>query len=106
MDLESARLWTDIGQWVFNGLVAVYLWITRRHKATIGQIEAACDKLEAQEREIIRLKASLPSQNQFDRLSKQIEHLSTEMSEMKGRLGGINRAVDLMNEFLINRERN
>ncbi len=105
MDLESARLWTDIGQWVFNGLVAVYLWITRRHKATIGQIQRACSQIEEQEREIIRIKATLPSQGQFERLSAQMEHLSAEMNEMKGRLGGINRAVDLMNEYLIKRER-
>ena len=105
MDFESARFWADIGQWVFNGLVAVYQWITRRHKATLGQIETACQQIEEQEREIIRLKAALPSKSQFDQLSEQIAHLSAGMSEMKGRLDGINRAVDLMNEYLINRDR-
>jgi len=103
VDFESARFWADVGQWVFNVMVGLYLWLTRRHKATLGQIEAACQQIEEQEREIIRLKAALPSKSQFDQLSEQIGHLSTGMSEMKGRLDGISRAVDLMNEYLINR---
>jgi len=105
VDFESARFWADIGQWVFNGLVAVYLWLMHRHKATIAHIQTACRQIEEQEREIIQLKSTIPAQSQFDQLSEQIAHLSTEVSEMKGRLDGINRAVDLMNEYLINRDR-
>lgn len=104
MDFESARFWADIGQWVFNGLVAVYLWITRRHKATLGQIKAACIRIDELDREVILLK-TLPSKKEFNQLTKDMSSLSSELSEFKGRLEGINRAVDLMNEYLINRDR-
>lgn len=44
----------------------------------------------------------LPTQNQFNELNKSISSLSSELQNTQGRLEGINRAVDLINEFLIN----
>jgi chromosome segregation ATPase len=47
----------------------------------------------------------LPAQRQIDELNKSINALFGELKNTQGRLEGINRAVDLINEFLINRER-
>lgn len=101
-DYTSARFWADIGQWVFNCLVAVYLWFARKHTATVGRIDAACEELDEHGREIGLLKAH-PSHGQTERLIKKVDRLSDDVSEVKGRLAGINRAVDLMNEHLINK---
>lgn|GEM_PF-6835989 len=103
-DYASAKFWADIGQWIFNALVATYLWINRRHNETLDKIESACEKIDEHERDISLLK-SHPSHDQSGRMVEQIERMSGEISEIKGRLTGINRAVDLMNEYLIKRER-
>ena len=44
----------------------------------------------------------LPTQRQISELNQGINNLSGELRVTQGRLEGINRAVDLMNEFLIN----
>jgi chromosome segregation ATPase len=46
--------------------------------------------------------AHLPTQTQLDSLKVAITSLSGDLQNVQGRLGGINRAVDLINEFLIN----
>lgn len=107
-DYVSAKFWADIGQWAFNVLVALYLYFSRRnektHQEAMDKVEQACEKIDQHDRDIIRLKA-LPSTQQFNRLGDQMGALSAELNELKGRLSGINRAVDLMNEHLLNRER-
>lgn len=101
MDYGSARFWADIGQWVFNAIVALYLWLHRRNQATVEQVDQ-------NEKDILELRVglkTLPSQNQIAGMTREIKTLIGEVGEMKGRLGGINRAVDLMNEHLINKEK-
>ena len=44
----------------------------------------------------------LPTQQQFEALNGSITALNGELKNTQGRLEGINRAVDLINEFLIN----
>ena len=85
--------------------MAAYLWIGRKHQATVSRIETACEQISVNEKDIIKLRAdfnSLPTQSQFIELGKELRSLTSELSETKGRLIGINRAVDLINEFLIN----
>ncbi|MBN2060715.1 MAG: DUF2730 family protein [Deltaproteobacteria bacterium] len=106
MNYASMQFWLGIAQWAFNIIVALYLWINRKHQATMKRIESASDQVSKNEKDIIRLKAelkNLPSQAQFSDLSKEIRSLTKELSETKGRLQGINRAVDLINEHLINK---
>lgn len=45
---------------------------------------------------------NMPGRKQFDELNKSILSLNGELRNTQGRLEGINRAVDLINEFLIN----
>lgn len=106
MDYDSARFWADIGQWVFNAIVAGYLWVNQRRQATTTQIENAYKQIAVNEKDIVRLRAdfnALPNRGEFIELGKEIRALTGELSETKGRLSGINRAVDLINEHLINK---
>lgn len=48
---------------------------------------------------------AIPTQGQFSQLSNSIMSLNGELKRAQGRLEGINRAVDLINEYLINKDR-
>jgi len=101
MDYDSARLWADIGQWAFNVIVAGYLWFQRRNQATVAQVDQSKE-------DILVLKVeqkALPSQKQIAEMAREFKRFIQEFGEMKGRLDGINRAVDLINEHLINKDR-
>jgi len=67
----------------------------RQHKARTSAVEASAAALR------IELD-HMPTQQQFMALNTSIAALSGELRNTQGRLEGINRAVDLVNEFLIN----
>jgi len=98
IDYGAWKLWIGIAQWAFNLVVTGYLWVSRRHGADLGQIRT-------NERMILDLKTRfecMPTERQIEDLSHEMRGLTKELSETKGRLSGLNRAVDLINEFLIN----
>lgn len=105
LDAENFRLFAMVAQWVFNVIVAIWMWWSRKHKVTTTKITEICTKMEENERDHIRIRSeinSLPTSLQFETLSRDIRKLSENLSKTSGRLEGMNRAVDLINEFLIN----
>lgn len=105
LDAENLRLYATVAQWVFNLIVAIWMWWSRKHKVTTTKITDICRQIEENERDHIRIRSeigSLPTRRQFETLSQDIRKLSENLSKTSGRLEGVNRAVDLINEFLIN----
>ena len=102
---QEARFWAGIGQWLFNALVAAYLWFARKQTATNNALAIATKRIEKTEKSIIRIDGELkglPSHPQMEALGRDIRGLTDELGQVKGRLEGLNRVADLMNEFLIN----
>ena len=109
VDYNALRFWFGAGQWLLNILVMIYLWRGRKTQATakrFHQAEACLTKrIDANERDILRVQAELkhlPTQGQFDALSHDIRTLTSSLGKVEGRLEGVNRVADLMNQFLIN----
>jgi len=103
--LMDAKAWIDIAQWTFNVLIAIWVYFSRRQAATNKRVDDINSRIEATEKDVIRVREKLdqqPSQRQFELLGRDIRSLTSELGEVKGRLEGINRVADLMNEFLIN----
>lgn len=67
------------------------------HKARTSKVEMKTSEMRVELNH-------LPSQQQFDRLADDIKNLNGTLQNTTGRLDGINRAVDLMNEFLLNKD--
>lgn len=104
--------WFGLIQMVFNALVAFYLWANRRYQATNkafrGCREEMTCRIEKTETSLVRIETDLthvPGQKQFEALGKDIRELTSGLGELKGRLEGINRVADLMNQYLINRDK-
>lgn len=105
IDYKAAGFWFGVGQWVFNLIVAVYLVISRKQTATNDRVNDMGSRLHVVEKDIANVKIELdhmPDQHQMERLGRDITNLMQKIGETTGRLDGLNRAVDLMNEFLIN----
>jgi len=116
IDGESFRVYTTIAQWVFNVIVAIWMWWSRKHKVATDKIDGfdkklnetkkdLCKRISENDQDHIRIRSemnALPSRDQFETLSKDMQTLSSSLSNTCGRLEGVNRAVDLINEFLIN----
>ena len=111
IDYNAWRFWIGVSQMLFNLGVAGYLWFSRRHQATIRLVETTKQELggrmDAAERDIVQVKADLrhmPTQAQIRELNLNMGTLAATLEGVKGRLEGINRVADLMNEHLINQQ--
>ncbi len=112
--------------------LGVYVWWSNREKVTAGKFarlegtvsarvtkeelksleDEHKDRLDRHRREMVEMKdriikmesdiCHLPSQVDMKALGDRISDLHGSLKEFSGRLSGINRVVDLFNEFLIN----
>lgn len=104
-DYKAFDFWFSVGQWVFNAAIALYLWISRKHTATLGKVEELACRMNDSEKTLIRVCTeldNLPGQQDFRELRKEITELTGELSEARGKLTVIDRTFSLINEFLIN----
>ncbi len=132
IDYTAWRFWFDVLQLVGTLAIGAYVWWANREKVNARRFNAlenqVAEKVSREEMskaltghestchshrqqtgtlEIALGKVQtevghLPSRAEIKGLNDNITGLAKEMGELKGRLEGINRAVDLVNEFLIN----
>jgi len=101
-----------IGQMVYNIVISLYLWVSRRYQATNERVDEVKERLSSRieeiEKSVVRISTDIshiPSRAELNGLREDIRYLTSELGEMKGRLGGINRVADIMNEYLINKDK-
>jgi len=106
------RTWVAIGQMAYNVAISLYLWVNRRYQATNERVDEVKEKLSLRiediEKSVVRISADLshiPSRAELNGLREDIRYLTSELGEMKGRLSGINRVADIMNEYLISKDK-
>jgi len=120
----ALNFWFHVFSWLLAGAAALYARHASRNKktedrqaaieqrqTTIEQKLAGIDcpaheaRTEGLEKSVIELRTELghlPTQQQFTQLNQSISTLNGSLQKTAGRLEGVNRAVDLINEFLIN----
>lgn len=114
LNYPAWMFWFSVAQIVFTGLVALYARKLAKDKAVETRLKSLeeglagcvskekCAEHERRTTEIAIELEHLPNQKQFDKLNVSINNLNSQLGITSGRLEGINRAVDLINEFLIN----
>jgi hypothetical protein len=131
-DYGAARFWFDVAQVGGLIALGAYSWWRDREKITAKRFKAleddvaarvsskaleeieqkrvqACDlhrrRVTDMEGAIGRMETEvryLPSRAELSHLTDGMKQLAAQLGKVEGRLDGINRAADLMNEFLIN----
>lgn len=108
-DYEAGDFWAMIFLYAYTLAQSVWLFFTRRHKAVLNRMEtletslnARINGMDGEIRRICLDVAHLPDQRQIEKLNDTMADLSDQISKLEGRFDGVNRAVDLINEFLIN----
>ena len=97
IDYQAWTFWAYLSQWIFNLAIAYTVWISRSRQALKKRIDDMEDKLI----EVCADMNHMPGQQQFKELSDSITALNGNIKKLEGRFEGVNRAVDLINEFLI-----
>lgn len=110
MDYEAFRFWFDLAQFAATCLIGLYVWIGNRHTVTIKRITQMEDdidgRLDDHGNRISRVEERiqhLPSQAQLAHLHESQSLVAEKLNLLIGRVDGINRAVDLMNQHLLSK---
>lgn len=98
IDYKAWGFWFGVGQFVFNTGVLLYVMFTNRQKANAARVAEAEKRLGQLENDV----KHPPSCTYHPRLEERMDTAIGKIERMDGKLPGLNRAVDLMNEFLIN----
>lgn len=97
--MDEARLLLDLVWKVGLVLVGAYTWWSNRDKAT----KAAIDRVE---KRVIRVEEDMrhqPSRAEMHELNVRIGALHADLQELVGSFRGVQRAVDLMHQHLLDR---
>ena len=110
IDYAKWEFWVKTAYAISQILLWVYVYMSNRRRVTMEKIEKLENKthqrLEDQSTRLTCLESDVrhvPTQTDLAYLSRQINEVNGFLKNLDGRLTGINRAVDLMNEYLINK---
>lgn len=108
MNYEALNFWLDVTQAVCTVLLAAWVWLATRHRVTtdsIDQLERhVTGQVRQQDIRLTRVEeqvAALPTHNDIGGVFKRIDEVHGDVREIAGRIHGIERAVGLMNQHLL-----
>ncbi len=109
INYDAIRAWVDIVQIAGTVLIGIYVWITGRQRVTDQNLKTFKTKinsrLDGHGDRITRIESDvnhMPTHHDMAALSGRIEALHGDVHELVGTMTGLRRAVDLMNEHLLN----
>lgn len=98
-DYSAITFWLNVIVLLINAAIGIFVWLNRRHQVTEDRVSAIEDRVTAVESDMHHL----PTHKDIHDLTKTIGALRGDLSELSGRMSGVNRAVDLINSHLLNR---
>jgi hypothetical protein len=118
ISLDAWRFYFQAIQFVGTILLGVYVWLSNRHRVTVDKIEAvkaenskglekARTRMDGHDTRLTCIETeirALPKGTDIAALSNRLAVQNALLKYLAGRLKGIGRAVDLINEHLINKE--
>jgi hypothetical protein len=98
VNYAAVKFWIDVLVLAVVAGNTVYTWWTNREKVTNKRFKEAEDR-------ILQLESDVkhpPACAYHPRLEERMDQAVGKLERMDGKIDGLSRAVDLMNEFLIN----
>jgi len=103
--LGFARLGFSIAAFILAASANIYAWWASRSKARRDEVDESLQQISSRLQALERDMYHSPSQQQIQDLHNRVGEVQREIGQMSGKLDGINRLADLMNEHLLNEGR-
>lgn len=105
-DYSALRFWFSVFQWIITILVGLYAWWVARSRATSEAMAEQSKRIDENSRRLDAVEKGLrdaPGHNDMTALRDDVASLRADVRELNGTMKGMNRAVDLMTEHLMNK---
>lgn len=110
MNMDAAKFWLDVVQFILMGAIAFYMHIVARQRVTQDKLDAhmaeVTQTLNGLGQRLARVEEAhrhSPTHGDMGALAKELGELRGDVQQMAGGLEGIRRAVDLINQHLLSR---
>lgn len=106
IDYNAGRFWFQVFTWIAAVTAAAYAWWANRNRVTtttLNRLDKRIDEIGGRIGVVEKDMKQLPSQADIRKLHDDLSGLRADVREMSGTMRGLNRAVDLMTEHLINK---
>ena len=97
MNYEALKFWMAVAQFASTIGIGIYAWWSNRDKITNARFKEHDKRLNELEK-----KTDNPRCPHHPSFEARLDKMNGSLNKVDGRLEGIGRAVDLMNQFLIN----
>lgn len=112
LDYQALKFWVDLAQATFTLGLGVYVYITSRERATnerVRVVEEKTDKrLDDHESRLSKVEAactSAPNHQDLGGVYERVNSVDGKVNEIAGQLKVIGRAVDMINQHLLEHKR-
>lgn len=109
MEYDALRFWFDVVQVAGTVAIGIYVWLANRQRVTTQSIRAleqdVDERLDDHGTRLTRLEEEvrhLPTHDDIGGVFKRIDQIHGDLKELTGAMSGVKRAVDLINEHLLN----
>ena len=105
-DWTALRFLLDLIMLLSVMTIGIYSWWVTRNQVIKSDIVSVSGRVDAVEERVTLVERdirNLPTPADVSEINQRIASLHGDLREIKGSLRGLTRAVDLMNEHLINR---
>lgn len=99
IDYDALRFWLTAGQILVTLILGLVAWWLRQQAKTQTSITELEKRVVNTEQSINHM----PTHSEMRDTYARIEHLHGDLKEISGKLTGLGRAVDMMNQYLIER---
>lgn len=108
MDADWAKVWVDLLEFFVIGAVAIYAHVQGRGRVSeekmAAEVQRVDESLKTHGSDIAGIKEAIrqaPTHGDIEGLGRRIGELHGDIQKVDGRLEGIGRAVDLINQHLL-----
>lgn len=102
IDYQAITFWVNSGILLLNVVIGVFVWANRRHQVTDDRVQKVEERVSVVETHLPHMPTHIDIRNDMQAIETLLRNLRGEIGEISGRMQGVNRAVDLINQHLLN----
>ncbi|MCG8635433.1 MAG: hypothetical protein MI863_16490 [Desulfobacterales bacterium] len=102
-DYAAWRFWFDIGQYIVAALVALYIWISNKAKASGEDVKAVEKRIHKIDTRVTALESSQITKEDLAEVYDRLNDVSGLVNKLMGISGGTQKTVEMINKNLLNK---
>lgn len=99
LDYKVLTFWWNVVQTILTAGIAIYVWISNKHKANRESIESVEDRVLKLEETV----KHMPSKSELAVLHKRITEVAETQKRIEGEFSQTNRTLGMIHEYLLHR---